>query len=420
MKGPVKIGVQMLTRVGISVGITGAVVGMAATPAFAAASLSISPGSTVTSDGTVSATGTDSGNTAAIGQSRTLSLVLTTPDGQSGGSWSSGSVSSTKTATVKGSFDTVNAINGTYTFTLKVNSTTSDTANVTLRIPPAKVSGFNVTASGTVAHFAWSPNSEKDLAGYDLVDVTGSPRDLTPGGVGTDVCDAGGCAVDVDFGSSAQGQTHSFVIDALRYTSPSHSSTLASPDSDRASVTFPTPPPPSSGSSGGQSGPGGSTSGSSGGSTSGSTSGSTGGSTSGGSTSGSSGGSTSGSTAGSTGGGHTGGSGGRSISSNHPGAALKAYLPSIKAGAAPSLPSVVTEVKPLPEGTYKPTLAYPDQVVNQALHKGGTATIANVRNQLVRVLDVGAVWRSIAGAALVLLVAAHLRAWLVSVEAGDA
>ena len=411
-----KAATQLLMRVGVSVGITGAVVGMAATPAFAAASLTISPGSTVTSNGTVSATGTDSGSTTAIGQSRTLNLSLSTPDGQSGGSWSSGSVSSTRSATVKGSFDTSNAINGTYTFTLKVNSSTADTANVTLRIPPVKVSSFNVTASGTVAHFTWSPNSERDLAGYDLIDVTGSPRDLTPGGVGTDVCDSNGCSVDVDFGSSAQGQSRKFVIDALRYTSPSHSSTIASADSDAASVTFPTPPPPpSSGSTGGGGTSGGSTSGSTGGG--GTSGGSTGGSTAGGSTSG--GGTSAGSTGGGRTGGSTGGSGKHGISSSHPSAALKAFLPSIKAGAAPSLPSVVTEVKPLPEGTYKPTLAYPDQVVNEALHKGSTATIASVRNELVRVLDVGALWRSLAGAALVLLVAAHLRAWVVGAEASD-
>jgi hypothetical protein len=405
--------VQVLTRAGISVGITGAVVGMAATPAFAASSLTVSPGSTVTSNGTVSATGSDSGSATAIGQTRTLTLTLTTPDGQSGGSWSSGKVDSTQSATVKGSFATDNAINGTYTFTLKVNSSTADTANVTLRIPPATVAGFNVSASGTVAHFTWSPNSERDLAGYDLVDVTDSPRDLTPGGVGTDVCDANGCAVDVDFGSSAQGTSRSFVIDALRYTSPSHSSTIASADSDRASVTFPAPPPSSSSGSGGQSGSGGSTGGST-----------PGGSTSGGSSAGTSGGSTSGGTTsgGTTRSGRTGsgsGSGGHGISSNHPSAALKAFLPSVKAGSAPSLPSVVTEVKPLPEGTYKPTLAYPDQVVNQALHKGGAATIASVRNEIVRVLDVGAVWRSLAGAVLVLLVAAHLRAWVSSAEATD-
>src|SRR5207302_461559 len=163
-----------------------------------------------------------------------------------------------------------------------VGSTTYGPQTVTMRVPPAKVGGFGATPSGTVAHFSWSANSERDLAGYDLIDVTdsSSPRDLTPGGVGTNVCDSNGCSVDIDFGSSAPGTTRSFVVDALRYTSPSHSSTMSSGDSAPVSVNFPAPPPPSSGDS---SSSGGSSTGGSGGSSTGS---STGGSTGGGSTTG--------------------------------------------------------------------------------------------------------------------------------------
>ena len=105
----------------------------------------------------------------------------------------------------------------------------------------------------------------------------------------------------------------------------------------------------------------------------------------------------------------------RSLGPDHPNVALKAYLPSFTAGAAPNLPAVVTEVKPLPEGTYKPTLAYPDQVVGETSHRQGAATAAGVREELVRVLNVDAVWKSLAGAVLVLLMAAHLRAWVAGV-----
>jgi hypothetical protein len=103
------------------------------------------------------------------------------------------------------------------------------------------------------------------------------------------------------------------------------------------------------------------------------------------------------------------------ISAGHPSTALKAYLPSFSAGSAPNLPSVVTEVKPLPEGTYKPTLAYPDQVVNEAVHHD-TKGVAAVRSQIVHVLNVGAVWKSLGGAVLILLVAAHLRAWVAGLD----
>jgi hypothetical protein len=277
-------------------------------------------------------------------------------------------------------------------------------------VPPAKVAGFAAAPSGTVAHFSWSANSEPDLAGYDLVDVTdSSPRDLTPGGVGTNVCDSSGCAVDIDFGSSAAGTSRSFVIDALRYTSPSHSAEISSGDSAPATVSFPAPPPPPSSApaasgSGTTSGGSGTAGSSSGGTTSGGTTSGTGGSSSGGTTSG-----------GTAGGQAAGGRSGHSISASRPSAALKAYLPSFSAGAAPNLPSVVTEVKPLPEGTYKPTLAYPDQVVNEAVHHD-TKGVAAVRSEIVRVLNVAAVWKTLAGAVLVLLVAAHLRAWVAGIE----
>jgi len=402
---------QVAGRAGVVVGMGGAVVGLAAAPALASSSLTVSPSGTITSNTTVTATGTDSANATAIGQSRTLTLNLSDPSGGSLQQWSSGSIASTKSASVKGSLDTTGAINGAYTFTLKINGTTAQTSTVTVRVAPAKVANFNASPSGTVAHFTWSANGEPDLAGYDIVDVTDSsnPRDLTPGGVGTNVCDSSGCAVDIDFGSGAQGTTRNFVIDALRYTSPSHSATISSGDSAPVSVNFPAPPPPpsSGGPSGGTSG--GSTSTGSGGSTSTGGSGSTGGTT-GSSTSG-------GTTSGSTKGGKTSGSG-RGITTNRPSAALKAYLPSFSAAAAPNLPSVITEVKPLPEGTYKPTLAYPDQVIGQTTHDK-TQPVAAFRNEVVRVLNVAAVWKSLAGAVLVLLMAAHLRAWVAGVERMD-
>ena len=404
---------QIGGRASFAIGVAGLTVGMAGAPAFAAsASLSVTPTGTVDHNVVITASGSYDNSTGT--SSQTVKLTVDRPDSSSSvlysGSASALSSGSTPSKTVDTS--ALN-LNGNYVFSFSVGGT-STSKTVTMRVPPAKVGGFGGAASGTVAHFTWTANTEPDLAGYDLVDVsdTSSPRDLTPGGLGTNVCDSSGCAVDIDFGSSAAGTSRNFVIDALRYTSPAHSATLSSGDSAPVTVNFPAPPPPSSG---GSSTDGSSTSGS--GSGSGSGGSSTGGSAgSGGSSSSGAGASTSGGTSsGSTSGQH-GGSSGHVISAGHPSAALKAYLPSFSAGSAPNLPSVVTEVKPLPEGTYKPTLAYPDQVVNEAVHHDSKGVSA-VSDQIVHVLNVGAVWKSLAGAVLILLVAAHLRAWVAGLEA---
>ena len=108
-----------------------------------------------------------------------------------------------------------------------------------------------------------------------------------------------------------------------------------------------------------------------------------------------------------------GGSSRGGIKSSHPGAALKAYLPSFSAASAPNLPSVITEVKPLPEGTYKPTLAYPDQVQRDAIRQAkSSGPVAAVTGDIQRILDIDALWKALAAASVLMLVAAHLRAWV--------
>jgi len=394
-------------RATAGLGIVGAAVAMAATPAYAASgTLTVSPNGTVTSASVISIAG-HYDNRTSMG-SVSLKLTIDRPEGGtytlwsgSGGGLSTGNTPTQSVDTQNAPWSSQQAVNGTYTVHFTVGSSTAPSVDVTLRIPPTAVNQFGASASGTVAHFTWAANNEPDLAGYDIVDVTdGNRRDLTPGGIDTSVCSQGSCSVDVDFGASAAGSTRSFVIDALRWSSPSHSDVVASKDSG-ASVTFP---------AAATAAPGGTSSGGSGGSGSGSTGGGQG-STVGTRTSGGSVGS----------GGHVAGSkkSGATISSSHPGAALRAYLPASIAGAAPDLPSVVTEVKPLPEGTYKPTLAYPDQVIKQPVQHQASGPIATVGTDLVRVLDVQALWKSLAGAAIVLLVAAHLRAWLGAADALD-
>jgi hypothetical protein len=390
--------IRQAGRVAVGLGIAGATVALAAAPALAASgSLSVNPNGTVTSNGTITIKG--SYDNRASASSVSLKLTVDRPEGGTytlwsgtGGPLSAGSTPTQSVTTANPPWTSTEAVNGTYAVHFLVGASTASTVQLTLRIPPAPVSSFNGSASGTVAHFVWAANSEPDVAGYDIVDVTDSRRDLTPSGIDTGVCSSSTCSVDIDFGSGASGTSRQFVIDALRYTSPAHSATVGSGDSTPATVSFPaaSTPSPNGGHTGG-----------------------TGGGTSGGGHTGGTGGGTGGGAGGSTSGGHV--STGRTtdtISSKHASAALRAYLPSISAGTAPNLPSVVTEVKPLPEGSYKPTLAYPDQIVNETVHKHSNGSIDAVGTGIVHVLNMSALWKTLAVAALVLLVAGHLRTWI--------
>jgi hypothetical protein len=404
-------GRRIATRVAFGFGVAAATLSWAAAPALGATgSLTVTPGGTISSPTTVHVSGKYNNSNSA--NSTSLRITVDNADGSSSTLYSGSARGFSSGTTPTQSFDTSGVVNGNYTFTFAVGGSAVDSQQITLRVPPAQVQGFGGSASSTVAHFTWSPNSENDLAGYDIVDTTSGRTDLTPGGIDASACSSSSCSVDVDFGSSAAGTSRTFVIDALRYTSPSHNGTVASSDSSPATINFPAPTTPtptqssggSTGSSGGSHGSGGSGTPSSG------STGSTGGSTGGSSSSTGGGGSKSGSTAGTSKG---------SISSSHPNDALRAYLPSTTAGAAPDLPSVVTEVQPLPEGTYKPTLAYPDQLITSSKQTKGNQAIATVRTELVHVLNMSALWKSLAGAVLLLLVAAHLRAWVSSADMLD-
>jgi len=68
-------------------------------------------------------------------------------------------------------------------------------------------------------------------------------------------------------------------------------------------------------------------------------------------------------------------------------------------------------------GTYKP-LVYPNRVKREAIHnRQGVA--ASVVGDLANVVDSGPLWRSLAGAAVLMLVAAHLRAWVERTDVVD-
>lgn len=407
---------RLAARFVLAMGITGSVISLSVGPASAAvSSLSVNPGSTISANTTVTVSAS-SGKTGVIATgSRTLTLAITAPDGSTY-AWPSKSVPNTQDGSISGSFSTTAppwtsggqwAANGTYTVTATDGSSGSKQVPLTLAIPPSDVTGFSGSASGSLATFTWTANSDNvpDFAGYQISDGSNTVT-VTPN---SGACDSTSCGVSVDYGSAARGQTYSFSIVALRSKGPNSTSSVPSADPATTAVTFPgdASPAPSTDGSGTGTGSGGTTTGGSGGGTT--TGGSGGGTTTGGTTTGSGGTSTA-----------AGGAHGPVLTGKNPGAELGRFLPTISAGAAPNLPAVVTEIKPIPEGTYKPTLAYPDQTLTSSSTKKVPATsIDAVGHDIVKVLNLRMLWTSLAGAALLLLVAAHLRAWLDGVETLD-
>ena len=393
-------------RAALPLGLTAAFVALAASPAIAATNIAVSSGGNNLSDGAVltqNDTVNVKGTSDATTSSRSLKLAVSVP-GSSDYTLKTGSAGALQSGSLSASIDTtcpawsaspcVEAVNGTYTFTFTAGSATTS-SSVDLRVPPAAPTTFAATVHNTVVSFSWAANSEPDVMGYDIADSSGA--DVTPGGLDSDsVCGAGGCGVSIDFGSGAQGTSDTFVLTARRHTSPNSSGFVASDPSNSQTVDFPAPPPPPSPapSSGGGTGGSPSVHGGSGGSTGGST--------------------------GTTGGGSTtrGGANPPVRLTGKPVTDLRHSLPIITAAGAPDLPSVLTEVKPLPEGTYKPTLAYPDQTVKTTEKKPRPAT-AQVLRSLQQVLDTKSLWRVLAGMTVLLLAAAHLRAFVERVDPLD-
>lgn len=394
---------RLAGRVLAPLGIAGAIVSLAAGPAAAATDLSVTR-----SDGTNAAASPTTSHTCfkVVGtvpsslSGTTANLSVVDP---SGTAHSAGSATSSATTDGHVTFQFATgglswsnscsaggpvAPNGTYV--ARLSGGVSSSVSFDVAVPPATPQGFTGTPNGNVADFSWQRNTEEsDFTGYDIADSSG--RSVTGLMHPSDVCSGSACSVSVDFGSTAAGTSPSFVITALR--SNGQGGQTRSAASSPATVSFPAPPPPPSESPSASGG--------------GTTAGGTGTTGSGGATTGS-GGSTSS-------GGSTGRTGRHVLSGKHPAADLRAYLPPASAGNAPNLPSVVTEVRPLPQGTYKPTLAYPDQVRQQAVRKQQPG-VASVAQDIAQVFDKKPLWRALAGAALLFLIAAHLRAWLERVE----
>ena len=393
-------------RAALPLGITAAFVVMAAAPALAATNIAVNAGGNNLSDGatlsqndTINVKGTSDATTS----SRQLKLTVSVPGSNdytlktgSAGPLQSGSLSSSVDTSCPGwsASPCVEAVNGTYTFTFTANSATTSTS-VDLRVPPSVPSSFAANVNNTVVSFTWSPNSEPDLMGYDITDSSGT--DVTPGGLDSgNVCGSGGCGVSIDFGSGAQGTSDTFFLTARRHTSPGSSGFVGSDPTSGQTVDFPAPPPPPS--------PAGSSSGGGAGSPS---------------LHGGAGRSGSGSAGSSTGGSSSRGGHHPVTLTGKPVTDLQHSLPVITAAGAPDLPSVLTEVKPLPMGTYKPTLAYPDQTVQTKQKKPIAAAPAQVLRSLQQIVGIKSIWRVLAGMAVLLLVAAHLRAFVERVDPLD-
>jgi uncharacterized membrane protein YgcG len=390
--------VRRSSRAVLSLGIVGAFVGFAASPASAASSFSVTSnnsdasGRTYTSFVTFNLTGSVD---ASFTSGQTLRLRVHRPGTDASDQFvlKEKNVSIGSGGTISASLDTscvpwaaacTPADNGDYTFTFTSNGNVrGNPITVTLAVRPAKPdapTGFTAAASGTVAAFGW--NTVSDVDGYRLYDGDTALADVDPS-----LCDGATCAVSYNYGPAVYGTTHTFHAVALR---DGASGTVESDASATKSVTFPdAPADPSTGGDGSGSGGSGSGGGTGGGGTGGSGDGGTG----------------SGS-----------GGGGKRSTSGDVVHDLNSSLPTVTAGAAPNLPSVLTTVKPLPQGDFEPVLPYDDQYVGETERTELPGKASAVVHDVAQVLETGALWRGLGGAAVLMLVVAHLRAWVERVE----
>jgi hypothetical protein len=404
--------------------LSGAGLLLAAAPAFAATGIT-APGNGVdyTTDATVHITATVDKNTGSA------ELRLTSPAaGSSAQTVDSASTSLTAGASLSYDFDTATcasfpascsgraeAANGQWTVTLLSGGKAVDTSSFVLRIAPHAPAAVTARADGYRAVvLSWAKGDEPDLTGWTVY-ADGSPGQ----DVGTDACSGSSCSTTVTYDQDGTGD-HTYSLVAHRKVAPDSTDTLDSPQSSQATATLDSPPPPPPPSPAPDNGSGGTT----GGSTGGSSTSSTGGSSSGGSA-GTSGGTAGGSSTGSTGGSSTGGSSASGSSSaigtSKAPATLaqrrafaltfKAFAPKLGIPKLPPLPNAQPNVAPLPDGTYEKTLGYKDVVKTEKVSTP-QATVRRVTGVVGSALDSTQFLRSIAGALVLLLVAAHLRRWL--------
>jgi hypothetical protein len=307
------------------------------------------------------------------------------------------------------------ADNGVYTVTLN-NEGRTKSANFTLLIPPAKPRGFAVTPdSATSATFTWTANPEPDITGYEITNSAGS----VVADPSYSACSGGSCSTGpTDLGSSVSGHTEHYSLTAFRSCggAPCSAGHVASTSPASASATFPaaptpTPSPTPTKTSGGGSNGGGGSSGSNGGSGS-----SSGGGSHGGGGGGGGGNASLGTFHTTNGGGH---SGSVNLGNADPGGQVSHNLPPVSTGAlppvaAPPLPSVQTQT-----GGSEALGAPPGKIHYPAplIAKQKQQAAKTLARDLKAGLSMPPLWRGIAAAAVMILIAVHLRAWVARTEA---
>jgi hypothetical protein len=267
-----------------------------------------------------------------------------------------------------------------------------------LSAAPAAPSGVTATAtSSRDIRIAWSPNDEPDITSYDLLDGAGNPL------ITQVTCAGSDCHVDLSYPDDDPGGDKDFRVRAWR--SDGAGDQVKSAASSTASVSLPAPSTAGSGGTGGTDGGTSGTDPGTGG-TGGSGGGSTGGSTSGGSSGGSGGIVDNGTSGGGT------GTSGPTYSgySGRPGLGLKfttsgggIVLPRLPGGDNPN-PSVA-----IPEGTYGKTLGYQDQVTQDKVREQTLST--RLVTTFSAFTDGDRIWKSLAGALILVLLGTHMRVW---------
>ncbi|MDT7571137.1 MAG: hypothetical protein QOE05_1311 [Actinomycetota bacterium] len=309
------------------------------------------------------------------------------------------------------------APNGEWTVSLVSGGGVVDTSSFTLRIAPRAPRNVTAKPDGYRAVVVtWTRGDEPDLTGWTIYGDGNPSQD-----VGPEACSGTGCSATVTYGGDGTGE-HRYALMAHRRVAPGSTETVDSEESSEVTATLDSPPPPpppspsadGSGTTGGTTGDGAndsSTGGSTGGSSGGSTSTTGGGSSTGGSTG--SGSSTSGSTGKTT-----------AIGTGKAPATLaqrrafaltfKAFAPKLGIPKLPPLPAAQgPSVAPLPDGTYEKTLGYKDVVKTEKVDSPQAAA-RRVTGAVSSALDSDQFLRFMAGALILLLLAAHARRWVAS------
>ena len=425
---------RQLKRLG-ALGLAGSLAGVSllvgATPAFAAGSI------TDPVDGAVFDRATSFTLRASIDTTTTTELRLQGPGGADQVVDSDRGTVTDGRASLDYAFDTgcvtfpstscsgsAPGANGVWTITLRGGA--SDSRSFTLRIPPATPGGVSASEEGfRAAKVTWRRGSEPDLSGYTLYDNGAVAQD----GIGLGSCSGSMCSTTVTYDRDGTG-AHAYSLVAKRLAAAGSSQTLSSARSGEASVNLGSPPPPPPPSptadptpdSGAGSGSGATpapSSGSGGSSPTPVTAGANGS----GSGPSSSGGGTSGGGSSSGGSSSNGGSSGIGTSSGTSpataiaqrqafGLSFSAFGPKLGIPKLPPLPATQPAVAaPLPDGTYENTLGDKDVVTREKV-SAPAAAVRRVSDAFSSAVDSERLARSLAGALILLAIAAHLRRWL--------